>query len=140
MSPDCIFCKIIANEIPSYKVYEDEVSYAFLDINPLTQGHAMVIPKGHYEKLEDVPHDVVGKLFETTQKISKSAQRALNAPATTIGINNGIVAGQLVPHLHIHVVPRYEDDGGSHIHAIVNQPSEKTPEEVLQLLLSGLNA
>jgi len=134
MSSDCIFCKIIAGEIPSHKIYEDEHSFAFLDINPLADGHVMVIPKAHHEQIEDLDPALAGKLFETTQRISAHVRDKFNAPATTIGINNGKAAGQVVPHLHIHIVPRFDGDGGAHIHSIMKGGGEKSLEEVAELL------
>jgi histidine triad (HIT) family protein len=134
MSEECIFCKIIRGEIPSHKIYEDEHSFAFLDINPLADGHTMVIPKKHADQLEDLPVEDTGKLFQGVHRVSKALKNSMGAPATTIGINNGEAAGQVVPHLHIHVVPRFSGDGGGHIHSIIQAKITREFDEVARSL------
>ena len=138
MSTDCIFCKIIRGEIPAQKVYEDASSFAFLDIHPLADGHTMVIPKAHYEKLEDVPSAEAGRIFEAVRKVTEAVQKALNTPATTIGINNGRAAGQVVPHLHIHIIPRTSGDGGGTIHSILHGSSKHSLVEVQQRITAAI--
>jgi histidine triad (HIT) family protein len=138
MSKDCIFCKIVRGEIPSHKIVENEYSFAFLDIHPLADGHTMIIPKAHVERFEDVPAAQLGKLFEAVQQVTRATTKSLNAPAVTIGINNGGAAGQVVPHLHIHLIPRFENDGGGSIHSIVKSSPKRSLEEVVQLLQSAL--
>jgi histidine triad (HIT) family protein len=109
MSDACIFCKIIAHEIPSEIVYEDEVSMAFLDITPLFPGHVLLSPKAHAQTLTDLPADTVGPLFLNAQKLTRAVESALEAKGSFIGINNRV--SQSVPHLHIHIVPRKPKDG-----------------------------
>lgn len=123
--PNCIFCKILDGEIPSYKLAENGNAFAFLDVNPLTEGHALVVPKAHHASLETLPTELVSDVFELVQVVNGLVLDKLSAVATTIGINNGKAAGQAVPHLHVHVVPRYPGDGGGHLHGIVNQPSKR---------------
>src|SRR5579872_5638508 len=101
---DCIFCKIIRGEIPSYKVYEDEYFLAFIDIQPQSPGHTLVIPKKHYRWVWDVPH--VGEYFEVVRKIAKAQQKAFN----TDWILSKIV-GEEVEHAHIWVYPNKEVTG-----------------------------
>ena len=102
----CIFCKIIEGSTPSHKVYEDDHTLAFLDINPISDGHTLIVPKVHEPLLENLDPEQWDALFKTLHKIVGPIQRAMDAPATSIGINNGREAGQLVPHVHIHVIPR----------------------------------
>jgi len=109
MSDVCIFCKIIAREIPATVVYEDDLSIAFLDITPLFPGHVLLAPKAHAQTLTDLPTASVGPLFENAQKLTRAVQKAMDAPGSFIGINNRI--SQSVPHLHIHIVPRRLKDG-----------------------------
>lgn len=118
--PNCIFCKILAGSIPANKVYEDEHVFAFLDIQPLADGHAMVIPRGHWRMVEDMPTEQGAAVFAAVQKISKAVRDATGALSTTVGINNGPEAGQVVPHVHVHIVPRHSDDGGGSVHSIVH--------------------
>ncbi len=138
MSADCIFCKIVRGEIPAHEIYEDAATLAFLDIHPLADGHTMVIPKPHYEKLEDVPVTEAGKIFETVRRVTGAIQKAFNAPASTIGINNGRAAGQVVPHLHIHIVPRFPGDGGGTIHSIIRGPSKRSLGEVQKMIAKAI--
>jgi len=132
---DCIFCKIARGEIPSHKVFEDEFSFAFLDIHPLTEGHTMVIPKQHFQTIQEMPPSLAGKIFETVSVLTARIERATSAVATTIGINNGRGAGQVVPHLHVHIVPRYENDGGGNLHSIVQKPTQNSLETVKKKIL-----
>ena len=131
---DCLFCKIVRGETSAYKLYEDTASVALLDIYPLTEGHTMVIPKQHYERLADMPPQMAGKLFETVRMVAGKVSTALSVNALTIGINDGKLAGQVIPHLHVHVVPRYPDDEGGSIHSVVRKPPEKKLEEVYRTL------
>jgi len=108
---DCIFCKIIAGEIPSFKVYEDEDSLAFLDIAPVNPGHTLVIPKKHYVNMEEIPEEELCKVMKTVKKVGKAIKNGLGAAGYNIVSNNDPIAGQIVPHLHWHIIPRIENDG-----------------------------
>ncbi|MBR2684749.1 MAG: HIT family protein [Erysipelotrichaceae bacterium] len=105
----CIFCKIINNEIPSYKVYEDDDVLAILDIAQVTKGHTLVMPKRHCDDILDCPEDDLKKVITVTQKLAKEIKGKLNAPGVNILSNCGEVAGQSVNHLHFHIIPRYSD-------------------------------
>jgi histidine triad (HIT) family protein len=120
MSETCIFCKIIRGEIPSYSVYEDDNILAFLDINPSTLSHTLIIPKAHVGQLEDLSPEDACVLFRTLPLLVDGIQSTVGAPSSTIGVNNGPESGQEVPHIHIHVIPRSRGDRGGIIQSIVN--------------------
>ena len=107
---DCIFCKIIRGELPAERVYEDENTLAFLEILPINPGHTLVIPKDHYTDLIDAPENVVMDMMRTVKKISHAFRAALNVDDFNLAMNNGITAGQVVFHAHIHVMPRHAGD------------------------------
>tara|TARA_Y100000310_G_C20697611_1_gene826804 strand:- start:4723 stop:5136 length:414 start_codon:yes stop_codon:yes gene_type:complete len=108
---DCIFCKIGKGEIPSTKLYEGGNVLSFLDINPASKGHALVIPKKHYHTLLDMPHEEMKEVMEIVQKIAAAVMTTI--PGTE-GFNiiqsNNEVAGQVIPHVHFHIIPRSKDD------------------------------
>ena len=108
---DCIFCKIVAGELPSLKVYEDAETLAFLDIHPVNPGHTLVIPKAHYVNAFEAPEDVWVKMTATVKKVAHAIKEGLPVGDMNIAMNNGKFAGQVVFHAHIHVMPRYENDG-----------------------------
>ena len=118
MSDQTLFEQIVEGEIPSYTVYEDETTYAFLDVNPLAPGHTLVIPKEPYERLEDMPPGAAADVFGVLGEIAAAVKAAVDADATTIAINNGEAAGQEVPHVHWHVVPQFEDGTARPIHVM----------------------
>lgn len=113
-----IFEQIVDGEIPSYTVYEDETTYAFLDVNPLAPGHTLVIPKQPYERLNDMPPEEAADVFGVLSKIVPAVEAAVGADASTVAVNNGEEAGQEVPHVHWHIIPRFADDGAGPIHAL----------------------
>lgn len=114
MNTDCLFCKIIKGEIPSTKVYEDDTCYAFLDINPVNIGHTLLVPKAHSENLYDTPDETLSKLAPVLKKLSIAVKQGVGADGINIEMNNDPVAGQLIFHTHIHIVPRFEGDGFVH--------------------------
>lgn len=118
MSDDCIFCRIVAGEIPSRAVYEDEAVLAFLDANPLAPGHTLVIPKSHHEQLNDLPSESAGEVLDVLYQLVPQVERAVAADGSTVAFNNGPAAGQEVPHVHGHIIPRFDGDGGGPIHAV----------------------
>jgi histidine triad (HIT) family protein len=118
MSDETLFTRIVDGEIPSYTVYEDETTYAFLDANPLAPGHTLLIPKEPYERLSEMPRDVAADVFGVLPEITAAVEAAVDADATTVAVNNGPAAGQEVPHVHWHIIPRFEDDGVGPIHAL----------------------
>lgn len=130
---DCIFCQIIEGEIPAYKVYEDDDVFAFLDVNPLSRGHTLVIPKVHEEKVQDLPQSQSRALFDAIYRLAEPVADAVGAPSSNIGINNGSEAGQEIPHLHAHIVPRKEGDGGGPIHDIMPEQLDLPDEEFEEL-------
>ncbi|WP_256391551.1 HIT family protein [Natronoarchaeum rubrum] len=130
MPEDCIFCQIVDGEIPSRSVYEDEDVMAFLDANPLAPGHTLVIPKDHHETLGDLPEDAGAQVFETLHRLAPEIEAAVDADGSNVAFNNGEAAGQEVPHVHGHVIPRFEGDGGAPIHAIAGDRPDLSDEEL----------
>ncbi|MFD1565330.1 HIT family protein [Haloarchaeobius amylolyticus] len=128
-----IFTQIVEGEIPARIVYEDETTVAFLDANPLSPGHTLVIPKDEYERLDDVPDDVATDLYATIHRMVPAVEDAVDADATTVAFNNGEAAGQEVPHVHCHIVPRFEDDDAGPIHAMFGQRPELDDDELDEL-------
>ena len=108
---DCIFCKIIRGEIPSAKVLETDSVLAFLDINPVSKGHTLVIPKTHYGTFPEMPVEVLAALGEALQKIGDGVKAKLNSAGFNILLNNDRAAGQLIDHSHFHLIPRNLGDG-----------------------------
>lgn len=106
---DCIFCDLVSGRVPAAVVFEDEVSFAFLDRRPLFPGHTLLIPRQHHETLMDLPPELTAPLFMNAQLLSRAIELALEAEGIFLGVNNRI--SQSVPHLHIHVVPRRQGDG-----------------------------
>lgn len=117
---DCLFCKIINKEIPSYKIYEDDVVYAFLDINPDSVGHTLIIPKKHYLDLDDIDIDTLKHIMEIAKLLKKRIEEKLNCDGLTLIQNSGDV--QEVKHFHLHLKPFYKNK------------KDKTLEEVYELL------
>jgi len=108
---DCLFCKMAAGQIPVTKIYEDEVVLAFLDIGPLSDGHTLVIPKQHFEKLHDCPPELLGQVSSKLGKIAGAVTTAMNSDGYNVLCNNGRAAGQLIEHLHFHIIVRNTGDG-----------------------------
>lgn len=111
MSTDCIFCKILKGDIPSFTVYEDETFRVILDRFPAAPGHVLIIPKEHCQDIFTMPTDVASKLYPLAQKIATTVKDVTGAEGINIIQNNGAVAGQSVYHFHLHIVPRHENDG-----------------------------
>ncbi|MEY4723063.1 MAG: hypothetical protein RLZZ324_576 [Candidatus Parcubacteria bacterium] len=111
---DCLFCKIVSGQIPSLKVYEDADVFAFLDIAPVNAGHTLVVPKAHHVSLEEMPVEDAARLFAAVRRLAPGIRAAVGAPAFNIGVNTGKEAGQIVMHAHVHVMPRFADDGLTH--------------------------
>lgn len=111
MSADCIFCKIIAGEIPSATIHESEHTIAFLDIAPVLPGHALVIPRKHYANLFELPDDLGNALLSDVKRVGEAIVSATGAQGLNLGMNNHEAAGQLVMHAHFHLIPRFDGDG-----------------------------
>jgi histidine triad (HIT) family protein len=109
--PDCIFCKIVAGQIPCTKVYEDATCLVFMDINPISPGHTLVVPKKHYEAITEMPAEEAAALFKPIPALAAAVKAALKAEALNVLQNNGRAAGQAVDHLHVHLIPRWAGDG-----------------------------
>lgn len=133
---DCIFCKIIRGDLPSYKIYEDEFVYAFLDIIPVNKGHILVVPKEHHENILDTPEELLCKIIETVKNIAPIALKAVGSEGFNLNVNNGAIAGQIVSHLHFHIIPRFQHDGHQLFQggAYESGEAEKIQEEILKLL------
>ncbi len=108
---NCIFCKIVKGEIPSYKIYEDRYTLAFLDILPVNPGHVLVVPKNHFANLEKADGKTICQIMKTVKKIGKALKDGLKVEGYNITENNDPVAGQIIPHLHFHIIPRKKGDG-----------------------------
>lgn len=127
---DCIFCKIIAGDIPARTVYEDDDVLAFLDANPLARGHTLVVPKSHHERIDDLPAADREIVFETLGRLAPTVEAAVDADGINVGMNDGEAAGQEIPHVHGHLVPRFEGDGGGAVHSIVRTRPDLPDDEL----------
>jgi histidine triad (HIT) family protein len=107
--PDCVFCRIVAGEVPAHVVLDDEVCLAFLDVRPVFPGHVLLIPKAHHETLVDLPPDLVEPLFSRARLLAAAVPAAVDAVGSFVAVNNKV--SQSVPHVHVHVVPRRPKDG-----------------------------
>jgi histidine triad (HIT) family protein len=108
---DCVFCKIVKGEIKSYTVYEDNTVKAILDINPINEGHTLVIPKDHYTDIFDIDEKVLKDIISAAKRLAKKYKTMLNADGVNLVQSSGEAAQQEVPHFHLHIVPRYKGDG-----------------------------
>ena len=109
--PNCIFCKIVAGEIPCFRLTEDDETLAFMDINPVHDGHALIIPKAHYPTVFDIAAEAMAATALTTRRVARAVNAALRPDGINLMQANGPGAGQSVGHFHFHVLPRWTDDG-----------------------------
>ncbi len=130
---DCLFCKIANGEIPCYKVFEDEFTLAFLDIHPCSKGHTVLIPKQHFFQLKDMSHRSWLTLMNGLKLSSELIDSKLKPDGLNIGINNREAAGQAVAHVHWHIIPRYENDGGGNMHSIIRSANPGDVSKVAKL-------
>lgn len=139
MNPECLFCKIARKEISvETMIYEDDEAMAFLDIHPCAPGHALVIPKYHAATLAELPEQELQPLFSAVQKVARVISSRLGADGITVGINQGKAAGQEVGHLHVHLIPRWDGDGGGSVQTIVNNaPKESLVQIAKKLSING---
>ena len=129
---NCIFCRIIAGEIPSVKVYEDELVLAFMDISPITFGHTLVIPKEHHTSTATIPEHIAGRMFRVGARIGVAMKRGLDADGYNFHLSDGTTAGQVVMHSHLHIVPRWTDDGFHWNWRQLNYESDAAKMEILE--------
>ena len=108
---NCVFCKIAAWETPSQRIFEDDHFIAFLDINPVNFGHTLIISREHYPNFVETPKDVICEMTAIAQKLAPGVMSAVDAAGCNIVFNNGEHAGQVIHHVHLHIIPRYPDDG-----------------------------
>ena len=130
MSADCPFCGIVAGEIPGRIVHETDTVTAFLDANPLAPGHTLVVPNEHHERLDDLPEALASDVFAALHRLTPAVECAVDADGTTVAFNNGTAAGQEVPHVHGHVIPRSADDGGAPIHVVAGDRPDLTDDDL----------
>ena len=128
---DCIFCKIAKKEIPAKIVTETEKSIAFLDTFPLSRGHTLIIPKHHYEKVQDVTVDDNTDLFETLRKVVSKVDKITGS--TLLAIHNGKGSGQEIPHVHVHLIPRQPDDLAGPVHSMFKNRPKLSDDELDKL-------
>ena len=128
---DCIFCKIVTKEIPTKILYEDDDTVSFLDAFPVAKGHTLVIPKKHHAKIQDLPFDVNQKLFDTVHKMTSKVDSLEGS--TLIAIHNGKESGQEIPHVHVHLIPRSNDDSAGPVHSMFKDKIELSESEIYSI-------
>jgi len=128
--PNCIFCKIIAHEIPARVLMQNEKAMALLDAFPLAPGHSLVIPKLHYAKVQQMSQQDALAMFEIVWKLTGAVETGSQVNASTIAIHNGREAGQEVPHVHVHIVPRKKGDGAGAIHSMFKVKPKLSSQEM----------
>ncbi len=127
---NCLFCKIVAGQIPAAKVYEDEQVLAFMNLQQIQPGHTLVIPKNHYENVFDINDETLTHVALTSKRLASAIKAAFNAEGIQMLQNNGSSSWQSVFHLHQHVIPRYQGDVGQNLYAIWTSGVAASPEEL----------
>lgn len=135
-----VFCKIIDNEIPSTKIYEDDDILAIMDISQCTLGHALIMPKKHCESFLDCPPNTLSKIYSLAQKIANAEIKAFGAKGVNVLTNAKEAAGQSVPHFHVHILPRYGENDGLSISFTDHEPDFKAINERAEKLKDAINA
>ena len=125
---DCIFCRIVSKEIPTKILIETESCIGFLDAFPLAKGHAIVIPKKHYEKLQDLPTDTNTGVFSAVHSLISKVDSLTGA--TLVAVHNGKDSGQEIPHVHVHLIPRTKDDSAGAVHSMFSQKPKLSDSEM----------
>ena len=133
--PNCIFCKIANGEIPSRTLYEDEKFRVIMDLGPATKGHSLILPKDHYANLYEIPEDLAADAAKLAKKLAIRMTEKLGADGFNIVQNNNEAAGQTVPHYHVHLIPRYQNDG-QHILWKPGQMPADEMDEILKTILA----
>ena len=128
--PDCVFCKIVAGQIPAKVVRQNGRAMAFLDAFPLASGHTLVVPKSHYAKVQDMEQEDAAAVFALVHEITRAVESAAGTSASTIAIHNGREAGQEVPHVHVHIIPRRQGDGAGPVHSMFKNRPKLSAEEM----------
>ena len=131
---DCLFCKIANKEISAHIICESEDATAVLDVNPRAPGHTMVLPKVHAENILELSDEKIEGVFKTVKETTDLLNKKLKPEGFTIGINHGKISGQVVEHLHIHIIPRWSGDGGGSIHSVVENSPKESLEEIKELI------
>lgn len=136
---NCIFCRILAGEIPSRVLYEDEDFKVIMDVGPATRGHALILPKEHYANLYELPEELAAKAMKLAKKMTAAMTDVLHCDGFNLVQNNGMVAGQTVFHFHLHLIPRYEqDDNAGMISWKQNSFSDEEMQKLQELIVSGI--
>lgn len=133
---ECLFCRMVRGEIPVKKVYEDAGSFAFLDINPRNPGHTLVIPKRHYGTVLDMPEGEAGDYFASVKRVAAMVKKGVNAQGISLSSSNGQAAGQVVEHVHFHVIPRFSTEGPVGLEGILTTKrlDDKTMDQIAQTI------
>ncbi len=136
---NCIFCRILAGEIPSRVLYEDEDFKVIMDVGPATRGHALILPKEHYANLYELPEELAAKAMKLAKKMTAAMTDVLHCDGFNLVQNNGMVAGQTVFHFHLHLIPRYEqDDNAGMISWKQKSFSDEEMQKLQELIVSGI--
>jgi len=133
----CLFCRIIAGEIPCKKVHEDANTFSFLDINPRNPGHTLVVPKRHCGTIFDMSEKEVGKLFESARLVAEGVRKGVKADGLSVVQSNGNAAGQVVSHMHVHLIPRFNTEGPISLEGVLSV--KKMPEQNLDQMASSIS-
>jgi len=134
---DCVFCKIGTGDIPAHKIYEDDKFIAFLDIEPSAPGHTMIVSKQHIEDIIELPGDLAEPMMDAIKNVVSMLEEALGSDNFTIGANSGRIVGRHVNHLHVHVIPRFPDDGGGYIQQVVENPPDEELENIKNRIIDS---
>jgi histidine triad (HIT) family protein len=135
---ECIFCRIVRGEIPCKKVFEDGESFAFLDINPRNPGHVLVIPRKHRETIMDMDEEDSGVLFMAVRKVAGKVMAATKAQGMSIAQSNGPAAGQVVSHVHFHIIPRFANEGPPGLESMLS--SKKLDDKMMDQIASAIKS
>ena len=132
---ECVFCQIVEKKIPSQILFENDTNLAFLDIFPVSKGHTIVIPKNHYNNLEDIPVNELTKLYEVVKKLSGVIHKKLEIDGYNILQNNFKAAGQVINHFHVHIIPRSREDGKFQLLIHREQSKEEELKQILKTII-----
>ncbi|MEA2012856.1 MAG: HIT family protein [Verrucomicrobiota bacterium] len=139
LTDNCVFCKIVRGEIPSIKIYEDDLVLAFLDIAPINKGHILVIPKEHHNSITTVPEKYLSRMMNISPKIAQATVRILDGDGFNLHLANGACAGQIVPHAHMHIIPRFPTDGFSWNWRNIEYSSDDEKQKIADKIIKKMN-